>query len=193
MISSVVNKIDKNKIYSTRELKAFGFTHYYINKLIENGIIEKLRRGSYIIINNELADSLIAQELIPSGIFCLHSAAMIYHYSTHVPSEFHIAIEGNEKYTLPEHPPIKLYYWRKAQYELGIELIEYNSHNLRIYNKEKTVCDFIKFRKKHERSVVNQVLRSYLEDPKRNLHRLALYAEKLGLKTVLNQYLEILL
>jgi predicted transcriptional regulator of viral defense system len=184
---------EKNKVYSTRELKSLGFTHYSINNLIANRVIEKVKRGYYIFTNSELPDNLIAQQLIPSGIFCLHSAAFIYNYSTHVPFEFHIAIEKKEKYTLPDYPPIKLYYWKGPQYQLGVETIKYNAHIIKVYSREKTVCDFIKFRSKQERAVVNQVLENYLESQDRNLNKLHLYAENLGIKTVLKQYLEVLL
>lgn len=190
----LIRRLERNnKVYSTQELKSLGFTHYSINKLIASRVIEKVKRGKYIFTNSELPDNLIVQQLIPSGIFCLHSAAFIYNYSTHVPFEFHIAIEKKEKYTLPDYPPIKLHYWKGPQYQLGVETIRYDSHDIKVYSKEKTVCDFIKFRSKQERAVVNQVIKNYLESQDRNLNKLHLYAENLGIKTVLKQYLEVLL
>ena len=82
----LIGRLERNnKVYWTQELKSLGFTHYSINKLIASRVIEKVKRGKYIFTNSELPDNLIVQQLIPSGIFCLHSAAFIYNYSTHVP------------------------------------------------------------------------------------------------------------
>lgn len=192
-LQSIDGLSKRNGIFTAEELKASGLNYYQINKLLDKGIIDRVKRGVYISGHTDIEEPDLVQKLIPTGIFCLHSAAMIYDYSTHVPNQYHIAIESKENPTLPDFPPIKLYYWKKAQLELGVQTTIHNSSKIRIYDKEKTVCDFLKFRNKQERIVVNEIIRSYLNDEDRDLNKLFQYSEKLSIKSVLQQYLDILL
>ncbi|MEM6769425.1 MAG: type IV toxin-antitoxin system AbiEi family antitoxin domain-containing protein [Bacteroidota bacterium] len=194
MTSQAKQAISKEeKVLSTQELRNLGLTKYAVNKLIEEGHIERVRRGFYLVTGKDVSDRQVAGDLIPSGIFCLQSAAVLYDYTTHVPQVIHMAIRKKERYTLPEYPPIKLYYWKGRQYELGVSTFVQGMDSIVTYDKEKTVCDFLKFRNKQERSVVNEVLRSYINDTDRNLNKLHLYARELGLRTVLEKYLQPLL
>lgn len=189
-----IENIDKSKgVFTTKELKSIGLNHYQINKLLNKGTLEKLKRGAYIFSESNLEDIKIVKDIIPNGVFCMHTAAMIYDYSTHIPNKYHVAIPNKEKYSLPEYPAIKLYYWKNNQIEIGLKTIKYNDFEIQIFDKEKTVCDFIKFRNKQERSVVNQVIKNYLNDNERNLSQLHRYAQELGLSTVMKNYLDILL
>ena len=104
-----------------------------------------------------------------------------------------MAIKSNYYPTLPDHPPIKLHYWRGKQYELGVTSVLVNDSTLRIYDKEKTVCDFLKFRNKLDMNVVKEVIKAYIADEERNLVKLKHYSKELRIESVLSNYLAILL
>jgi predicted transcriptional regulator of viral defense system len=184
---------EKNGILSFQELESIGLNQYSIKKLIGNGIIERIKRGKYIYHEFEENEYLFIQQMVPLGIICLISAATIYNYTTHIPNKYHVAIKSNYYPRLPNYPPIKIYYWRKKQYELGMKTIRVNGVNLRIYDKEKTVCDFLKFRKKLDFNIVKEVLKAYLKDEEKNLIKLKRYSKELRIESILNNYLEILL
>lgn len=181
---------EKNGVVTSQELLTLGLTHYLIEKLVKKGTIERIKRGTFILADSEEDEYFIVQQTVPRSILCLLSAANIYNYTTFIPNKYHLAIKSNYHPNLPEYPPIKLYYWRKKQFELGtIEMI-LNESTIRIYNKEKTVCDFIKFRQKLDTNVVKEVIKSYLKDEERDLNKLKSYSQKLRIESVLNNYLE---
>ncbi len=180
-------------VLTAQELQSFGLTRYSINQLIKDGILERIKRGKYIHAESEEDEYYLVQQMIPTGIICLLSAAAIYNFTTHIPNKYHLSIKSNYHPTLPVYPPIKLYYWRRKQYELGIIPMLLNGSILRIYDKEKTVCDFLKFRKKLTTSVVKEVIKTYLKDDERDLIKLKQYSKALKVESVLNNYLEILL
>jgi len=185
---------DKNNgVATSQELLCFGLTHYLIAQLVKNGTLERIKRGTFILGDSEEDEHYIAQQIVPQSIFCLLSAASIYNYTTYIPNQYYLAIRGNYYSQLPDYPPIQLYYWRKKQFELGTAEMTLNNSTIRIYNKEKTVCDFIRFRNKLDSNVVKEVLKSYLKDKYRNLTQLNNYSKKLRIESVLNNYLEILL
>ena len=184
---------DKKGVLTYQELQSIGLTQYLIRKLIRNGTLERIKKGKYV--HHELVEDeyFLVQQMFPSSIICLLSAAAIYNFTTHIPNRYHITVKSNFHSKSPEYPPIKFYYWRKKQYELGLKITRINGSNLRIYDKEKTVCDFLKFRKKLDINVVKEVLKTYLKDDERDLVKLKKYSKELKIESILNIYLEILL
>lgn len=184
---------EKNGILTFQELQSSGYSYYLIRKMIAEGIIERISRGKYVLHESVEDEYLLAQQIIPTGIVCLLSAAAIFNYTTFIPHSYHMAIKGNYHPSLPDYPPIKLYYWRKKQYIFGIKSINLNQSTLRIYDKEKTICDFLKFRNKLDVNVVKEVIKAYLADEERNLVKLKTYSKELKVESVLDNYLGILL
>jgi len=186
--------LKENKgVLTLQDLRIMGLTYYSIKKLIGDGIIVRIKRGKYIHHESEEDEFFLVQQIIPTGIICLLSAAAIYNYTTYIPNSYHIAIKSNYYPSLPEYPSIKVYYWRKKQYDLGIISMHLNGSDLRIYDREKTVCDFLKFRKKLDKNVVHEVLKNYLKDEDKDLVKLKKYSKDLKIESILTNYLEMLL
>lgn len=179
-------------VLTTQELEGGGVSYYYIRKLVENNQIERIKQGVYRWLDDESDELVEVQKIVPQGIFCLFSAALLHDLSTFVPSEYHLAIPRKDKVALPDYPPIKIYYWDDNQYSLGLSIFKRENVGLRVYSLEKTVCDFIKFRNKIGLDVTKEVLKNYLALRDRNLHKLMALAKELGISTIARQYLEIL-
>ena len=138
-IKEIVNK--NNGFLRTKNLSRRN-QWYQLNKLILTGEVVKLKKGLYcmpqygiIEQNREVA------EIIPSGVFCLFSAWQHHNLTTANPGEYHIAIKREEKISIPQYPPVKLYRWSEKFYNLGI--IQHDA--IKIYDLEKSVCDKIYF------------------------------------------------
>lgn len=180
-------------VLTAKELSSLGVTYHSINQLLEEEVIERVKRGVYILNDANEEELGLVFKMVPKGIMCLTSAAYIHDYTTSIPLRHHVAIHSKDIYHLPENPPIKLYYWKKSQYELGVEEMIYNGVEIKVYDREKTVCDFLKFRNKMETSGLKEILKSYLRDRKRNIVKLKQYSKELKISTVLDHYLEVLI
>lgn len=180
-------------VLTSKDLRLLGYSYYSINKLLDEQIIDRIRRGKYTLHESDEDEYFLIQQIIPTGILCMLSAASVYNYTTYIPHEHHLAIKSNYYPSLPDYPPVKLYYWRKSQYSLGVITRRVNGAMIKIYDKEKTVCDFLKFRNKLDLAVVKEVIKAYIQDDERDLVRLKSYAKALKLETILRTYLEILL
>lgn len=181
---------DNHGVMTSKELIDNGVTYYTIRNLLSSGYITKVKKGIYTISHETESELGLVKKLIPSGVICMQSAAIIYDYTSKVPLRYHISIDNKSKINLPDYPKIKLYYWSKAQRDLGIDKISHNGIDIRIYNKEKTICDYIKFRNKLDYSEVKEVLKSYIRDTDRNISQLKKYSKELRISTVLDHYLE---
>jgi predicted transcriptional regulator of viral defense system len=194
MKNSIQEFFDENEGVATMgTLIKSGINHYQINALLDSGAIIKLKHGVYKWQTDEVNEWEDLTYLVPRGVLCLFTAAFYYELTTFVSSTYHIAIPKKAKIVLPDYPPIQLYYWDTAAFNLGIVETVIQETTIKMYDLEKTVCDIIRFRNKVGIDIAKEVLKNYLKRPDRNLAKLNEYARQLNISTVLSNFLTILL
>ncbi len=170
----------KNRFISSSEAKEKIRSAY--SKLLESareGNMVCIRRGVYAKME-QLADTMIDLDVVvPDGILCLFSAWNIHGFTTSLPQAYHVAIKRGRKIRLPEYPLIELHFITEALLELGVEEQVVSGYEIKVYNKERSVCDAIKYRNKIGIDVCSEVVNSYLALSNRNLTLLMDYANKL--------------
>lgn len=182
----------KNKGYLTRKQLPDKPTYNQLLKLVDEGIVERVKSGVYHYGDYSINDTMVdIAKIVPDGVLCLHSAWFCYGLTVQIPQSFNVAIEKSRKVTLPDYPPITLYYWKLDYYELGITKKKINGYNVKVYDLEKSVCDAIKYRTKIGMDVASEILKNYLKRPDRNLTKLLGYAKQMRTENTLKTYLEI--
>ena len=68
-------------------------------------------------------------------------------------------------------------------FDIGVEELVVSGYHIHIYNKERCVCDAVKYRNKIGMDVCSEVVNNYISQPDRNLSLLMDYADKLRVKT----------
>ena len=191
--SDLKNIFQRNKWYlSNDKLIKYKISKYNIDKMITKGKIIKIKDGLFRWKNADLDgrdDLLDIANIEPNYVFCLYTAINFYHLTSFISNKYYIAIprkiwikRGLEKY------PVVIKKWQGNNYELGIDLIKLGRFSFRIYNVEKTVCDCIRYRKELGLNTLKEVLTTYFQLKKRNIHKLTLYAETLGVGKILKEY-----
>ena len=178
---------------SREELKKSGVTYYRLTQLLNSNTIARQKRGVYLLNGYPEEEEALIQKLLPQGVYCLESAAYHYEYTTHIPRSHHLAVPRNTHPDLPDYPPITTHYWSPLQHQLGIINQQMGSTIARMYDREKTVSDYLRLRNKFEPAVVKEVLTNYLADERRDLNRLHQYGKQLRISGVLKTYLSVLL
>ena len=133
------------------------------------------------------------EKIVPGGVICLYSAWFHYQLSTQIPSGHCIAIDSNRKVTVPEFPPINLYYWKKDYLAIGVTEMEICGYLVKITDVERSVCDAVKYRNKIGLDVCSEIINEYLKRKDWNISRLCDYAKQLRVYNTLSKYLEIVL
>lgn len=182
-------------IFSTAELKKYGFTPYRIRQLVASGMLKKLNKKYYenTAYTGDETDFLYAYAYVPDGVICLMSAAVYYNLSTYIPDAVDIAIERKAKVsTLPDSPELNINYYTADRFHTGILDVQEGKNHFRIYDIEKTVVDIVYYREKIGIAETKEILVNYLRLNNRNLNQLIRYAEKLKCSEELKTYLEVL-
>ena len=80
----------------------------------------------------------------------------------------------------------------QKMYEVGIVENVMPNTKIKVYDRERTVCDFFRMRNKLGEDIALEVLKSYMSGPK-NIQKLYEYAKILQIKSVIKPYVEALL
>jgi predicted transcriptional regulator of viral defense system len=182
-------------ILKTGFLRERGIYSRALAELVRSGAVQKLKTGYYIWNTDAInvSDMETAAALIPFGVVCLQSAAVLHELTTLNPLAVTIAIPSNRtRVALPEHPPIELVSYAMPNFGLGASEMNVGVSRLRVYDRERTVADFFRKRRQLGDDLVLEVLQSYMHGP-RNLQTLLDYADALRIKSTIKPYVEALI
>jgi len=173
---------EHNGIMRTGELYDSHIFYNDIQSLIERGIIEKVRYGYYQLVDSEnFSEAKTITILFPDAILCMDTALFYYRYSDRTPLAWHLAVskDSNKSRFKIDYPFTKAYFIEPSILELGAVSGEIDGNPVRIYNKERTICDCLRYMGKMDKEIFYKAIRSYVEDKGKNIPRLAEYAKKL--------------
>ena len=181
-----------NSFTSSGMVKEEGRAAYYkLLDSVRDGDTVRIKRGVYATAE-QLADTMIDVEaIVPGGVLCLFSAWNVHGLTTSLPQAYHIAVKRGRKVTLPVFPKIELHHITNTMFDIGVEELVASGYHIHIYNKERCVCDAVKYRNKIGMDVCSEVVNNYISQPDRNLSLLMDYADKLRVKRILEQYIAI--
>ena len=180
-----------------KDFKREAFRTSDIKKLVDDGRLDKIKPGLYRAADLEYPAEVAlgfvdVSKAVPGAVICLVSALSYYELTTFNPSKIYIAI-ANKKYA-PKiiYPPVEVFYFRERSYSSGIETIKTVYGDVKIYNREKTVCDMFRYRNKLGEDLALEGLKNYIGSKGADLHKLKEYAETCRVKNVLLPYLKAL-
>ena len=154
-------------------------------KLIEDGYVEKIRRGYYQWINpDDFSEVGTVIRLFPDAILCMDTALRYYGYSDRTPGDWHLAVSKDSvksRFKI-DYPFVKPYYVEPAVLELGLTTGIMDGHAIRIYDKDRLICDCLRYRNKMDKEIFNKAIQKYIADPEKSIPKLMEYAGPLRVK-----------
>lgn len=171
-----------NLVMTTAELMASKLYYADIKKMLDEGLIEKVKRGYYHWIENfDGNEIVIIKRLFPDAVLCMETALFYYRYSDRNPSEWNFAIDKNvsKLRTKIDYPFVKAYRVETALLTLGETCGEIDFVGVRIYDRDRTICDVLRNMNKMDKEVFNKAIQNYVKDAQKNIPNLMEYAKKL--------------
>jgi len=178
-------------ILKTAELKELGLSSRQIKRLLDNGVITKTKRGFYELTDYVVQEEVIIACLFPKAVIFLESALYHYGYTDRIPSAWQIAVDRYSKTTQYniEVPLVEPFYLEPKFLDIGVDIMEVDGVEVKIYNKDRTICDVLRYEKKLEKEVFNNAITRYIADSGKNIRRLFEYAEILNIKNKAQTYI----
>ena len=166
-------------IMRRKELTLEKIYYGQIASLIQEGVIEKIRTGYYQWIDpDNLSEVVTITRLYPDGILCMDTALRHYGYSDRTPAEWHIAVSkySNRTRFKIDYPFIKPYYVAPEILEIGLCEQEIDGNKVKMYDKERVICDCLRHRNKMDKEVFNKAIQGYVSDTSKSIPKLMEYS-----------------
>lgn len=178
----IINNLSKQDLIRTSELNGISIYSKEISALLKGGYIERVKQGYYRIVEHTEyhSEAKLISQLYPDGIICMISALFYYGYSDRTPINWDIAIDRNTskaRFNI-DYPYVKPYYIDKAHLEYGVTEGQYEDCVLKIFDRDRLICECIKHENKMDREIYNKAIINYINDSQKNITNLLEYAKK---------------
>lgn len=185
---------DNDGVIRTSQVEAAGICRPMLKKYMDLGKLERIRKGLYIL-SGEVADEyVLLQAQNTKAIFSYGTALFFWGLSDRTPHILDVTLPQGLNATVlrKNNPNIRCHYIVNDLYELGItELMSPQGGTVRLYDKERCICDLIRDKEKIEMQLYSQALRDYFKS-KPNNRKLLRYGKQFGIDDKIRTYMEVL-
>ncbi|MCI5703060.1 MAG: hypothetical protein MR265_03635 [Erysipelotrichaceae bacterium] len=192
-IEIIEELMKKNNGYITsKELDMFDIHRMYLSIMKEKGLIEKVAVGIYID-TNKIEDNYYTFSLSMPNVIYSHMTALYFHgLSIKAPNDIY-DITVKRSYNSNHLKKHNVFYVGDDIYELGLTEVETPMGNkVKVYDIERCICDIIRSKNRMDFEHIKHSVREYLKRKDKDLVKLSLYAEKLGVKEVVMDYVSMM-
>lgn len=169
-----------NGIMKSKEIIENKIYNRFLKKLIEEGYVEKIKFGYYQWQDERaFSEATVIARLFPDAVICMESALQYYGYTDRTPSAWCLAVDKHStksRFNI-DFPSVKPHYIPEEQMTLGVEMVNIEDTELKIFNRERVICDCLRQENKMDVEVFNKAIQAYIKDPKKNVPRLMEYAK----------------
>ena len=167
---------------------------YTVMGYIKKNGMEKVASGVYLA-QDAWEDKLYSLQIRNRKIIFSHETALcIHNLSDREPFSPAVSVVRGYNAKHLKEAGVIVHTVRREWLELGLTKAEtYAGNTIRIYDKERCICDIIKRKKQMDIQIFQMSITAYFADKDKNIHKLMGYAKTMKLEERVRQYAEVLL
>lgn len=180
--NNLVSHLLRKPLFNASEARARGIPSRMLAYYCQKGMIERINRGLYRVMEAPSGIDLDFEELvltatgIPQGVICLISALCYYNLTDQIMREYWIAIPNADK--SPKRPHTKIV--RMRNITLGQTTVKIGKYKVKIFDRERTVVDAFRYLSNEIAiKALQAYLKSSIKNQKPDLPKLSNYAKSL--------------
>ncbi len=189
----VLDLASQKGLLRASDLDAIDAPRIVLTRLTAAGLLDKVGRGLYRLPSHsgtEHESLATVATKVPQAVFCLLSALQFHELTTQLPRQVWIAMPRGSHAPRIDYPPIKMVQMTGSVYAEGIETVERDGVELRVYGVAKTVADCFKHRNKIGLDVALEALKDVRAKRRATADDLWHYAKLCRVANVMRPYLE---
>ncbi len=134
-------------------------------------------------MKDKIKEEVILSRLFPEAVITLESALYYYNYADQKPSKWQIAVDqdGDKDQYQIDDLRVEPFYQEKKFLSIGLVTMMVDNTRIRIFDRERTICEVVKHRQQLGEEVVELAVQRYAKDPDEDSRTLFEYAEVLKL------------
>ena len=181
ILEKVIQCIDENGgIAKKEQLSDLGIDYRRVLDFVDRKEIIRIKNGYYTYGVDRFSEEELVAKLFPDGLLCMESALYAYGYISRRPYGFTIAVDKNtskSRFKL-DYPKVIPYYTEPESLKIGATTISYANCQFQIYDKERLICDCLKYESKMDRMDFKEAIQSYIKDEDKDISSLMEYARE---------------
>jgi len=181
-------------IFKTKMIVDAGIRKERIRDLLDQGEIKRIGHGFYIVAGAKKDDYYELQERVPRAIYSHETAAYLWGMSKCVPGNFVCTVpRGYNTSKLKLNQYAKYHYVLQELYDIGLTYIKSPDGNeIALYDRERTICDFIRHRNRISSQIYSEVLNTYFKSKEKDIRKLAKYGKQFHVSQEIALYIDVL-
>lgn len=184
-----------HNLFRTKMIVDAGIRKERLRELLELGTIKKLGHGYYALAETNSVDSYyLFQQHCKKGIYSYATAAYLWqlidsrplHMDCTVPRGYNTSYIRSEK-------DVRYHYVVEDFYSVGQTTFQLSENeSIMIYDKERTICDYIRHRNRIVPKEYSMVLNRYFKSRDMDVRKLAKYGRIFRISKELEMYMNVL-
>ena len=181
ILGKIKAEIDaRGGITKKEQLSALGIDYRRILDFVESGEIIRIKNGYYTDRIDRFTEEELIARLFPDALLCMESALYAYGYISQKPFGWRLAVDKNtskSRFQI-DYPKVIPYYTEEEALLIGASTITLGGSTFRIYEKERIICDCLKYESKMERATFQEAVQAFIRDEDKDISLLMEYAHK---------------
>lgn len=169
---------EQGGIVKKEQFTELGIDYRRILDFVQSGDLVRIKNGYYTDRIDRFTEEELVARLFGDARLCMESALYAYGYISQKPYGWHLAVDKNTSKSRfkMDYPKIIPYYTEPEALELGLTEIMISGQQFQIYDRDRVICDCLKYESKLEREVFKEALQSYIRDSQKDISALMAYA-----------------
>ncbi len=191
----ILDKIqENNNILTISDVLNLGFSKQTIQNYINAGLLLRVRHGVYILPDS-IHDDMYTLMLRSQNIIFSHISALFLNgLSDRTPFLHTVTLPSNKSLPKSIKNECECFYIKPDLHKIGLIYLPTTfGNNVKCYDIERTICDFLRTRERCDEETVISAIKNYANYKDKNLNRLANYANIFKVSNVIKKYMEVLL
>jgi len=191
----VVEMIENNNGFITTSMVTeAGVQRRTLTELVEKGSIYRVERGIYSLPDTWEDEMYHLQYRFSKGIFSNETALYLHDLSDRTPIVYTMTFPHGYNAQSAKKSGVIAKFTIADNYGLGVTEVSSPCGNvIKVYDKERTLCDIVKGNNSCDISLINKAMKTYAHSYNKNINKLISYAEQLRVRSKILRYMEVLL
>lgn len=191
-IKKIKEKLNKTGgVITSKELKNSNIPTIYLTRMVEKGELIRADRGIYIDSNGDYDEYYFFHNRCKIAVFSYVSALYLQGFTDIIPNEMEVTVyKGYNPHRISGS--VRIHYVTKEIYDLGMtECQTIFGNTVKVYDLERTICDFIKNRSEIETELFSKTINKYVRYENKDLNKLYEYSKKMEIYEKVKEILEV--
>ena len=185
---------ENNGFIKTAQVEEIGISRPMIKKQVDAGNLVSVCKGLYVLANEIADEYALLQARSKYAVFSYGTALFLWGLSDRTPHTYDITLPRGTNVALlkRDNPNLRCHHVQQEVYDLGItEVKSPQGATVRVYDKERCICDLIRDKNQIDLQTYSQALKDYFKS-KPNIRKLLKYGKFFGIEDKIRTYMEVL-